>query len=116
MSTINRACWMSVAVLASSIGVVAAQETLDRTMLPIAEPKPPTYDELDARDAKAPARFEIKAPSGAPNVVIVLIDDIGFGGPSTFHGVSRPPAAARARAEAAPGSLLRLLLECRPRA
>jgi arylsulfatase len=41
---------------------------------------------LDARDAKIPPRFEIKAPQGAPNVVIVLIDDLGFGAPSTFGG------------------------------
>ena len=34
----------------------------DRTVLPIAEPKPPTYKELDARNAKPPARFEVKAP------------------------------------------------------
>ncbi len=38
------------------------------------------YTEVDARNAKPPARFEVKAPKGAPNVVIVLIDDIGFGG------------------------------------
>jgi len=25
-----------------------------------------------------PPRFEVKAPDGAPNVVIVLIDDLGF--------------------------------------
>ena len=59
---------------------VSAQEKLDRTVLPIAEPKRPTYSDLDARKAKPPARFEVKAPKGAPNVVIVLIDDIGFGG------------------------------------
>ena len=35
----------------------------DRTVLPIAEPKPPTYKELDARNAKPPARFEVKAPA-----------------------------------------------------
>ena len=64
---------------------------LDRTVLPIAEPKPPTYSELDARNAKPPPRFEVKAPKGAPNVVIVLIDDIGFGGPSTFGGPIRTP-------------------------
>jgi len=64
---------------------------IDRTVLPIAEPKPRTYTELDARKAKAPARFEVKAPKGAPNVVIVLIDDIGFGGPSTFGGPIRTP-------------------------
>ena len=74
---------------------VSAQEKLDRTVLPIAEPKPPTYKELDARNAKPPARFEVKAPKGAPNVVIVLIDDVGFGGPSTFGGPIRTPTMDR---------------------
>ncbi len=64
---------------------------MDRTVLPIAEPKPATYKELDARNAKAPARFQVKAPAKAPNVVIVLIDDVGFGGPSTFGGPIRTP-------------------------
>ena len=32
-----------------------------------------------------------RRPAGAPNVVIVLIDDIGFGGPSTFGGPIRTP-------------------------
>ncbi|MGH8480005.1 MAG: arylsulfatase [Gammaproteobacteria bacterium] len=64
---------------------------LDRTVLPIQEPKRPTYTELDVRNAKPPPRFEVKAPAGAPNVVIVLIDDIGFGGPSTFGGPIRTP-------------------------
>ena len=63
----------------------------DRTVLPIAEPAPQRYTELDARNAKAPARFEVKAPAKAPNVVIVLIDDIGFGGPGTFGGPIRTP-------------------------
>jgi arylsulfatase A-like enzyme len=59
---------------------------LDRTVLPIHEPVPATIKELDARNAKAPPRFEVKAPDGAPNVVIVLIDDIGFGASSSFGG------------------------------
>jgi hypothetical protein len=54
-------------------------------------PQRPIYSELDARKAKPRARFEVKAPTGAPNVVIVLIDDIGFGGPSTFGGPIRTP-------------------------
>ena len=74
-----------------SFTIASAQESLDRTVLPIAEPKRPTYSELDARNVKAPPRFEVKAPKGAPNVVIVLIDDIGFGGPSTFGGPIRTP-------------------------
>jgi arylsulfatase A-like enzyme len=83
------------AALGVTLGVAAtpasAQVKLDRTVLPIAEPKRPTYSELDARDAKPPPRFEVTAPQGAPNVVIVLIDDIGFGGPSTFGGPIRTP-------------------------
>ncbi|MGR8979260.1 MAG: arylsulfatase [Gammaproteobacteria bacterium] len=59
---------------------------IDRTVLPIPEPKYPPITELDARKAKAPPRFEVKAPEGAPNVVIVLIDDMGFGTPGTFGG------------------------------
>ena len=35
---------------------------IDRTVLPVAEPVRPTYSELDARNVKAPPRFEMKAP------------------------------------------------------
>jgi len=42
----------------------------DRTVLPIPEPKLKPITELDARNAKAPVRFEVKAPAGAPNGVI----------------------------------------------
>jgi len=80
-----------VALFAIAIANVALGQELDRTSLPIQEPKRPTYKELDARNVKAPPRFEVKAPAGAPNVVIVLIDDIGFGGPSTFGGPIRTP-------------------------
>lgn len=79
------------ALLACSVTPALATETLDRRVLPIPEPKPPTYTQLDAREAKPPARFQVKAPAGAPNVVIVLIDDVGFGGPSTFGGAIRTP-------------------------
>ena len=64
---------------------------IDRTSLPIKEPIRKTYTELDARNAKAPARFDVKAPKGAPNVLVVLIDDIGFGASDAFGGpISMP--------------------------
>ena len=78
-------------MLACLISEASAVEQLDRTVLPIPEPDPPIYTELDVRNVKAPPRFEVKAPASAPNVVIVLIDDIGFGGPSTFGGPIRTP-------------------------
>jgi arylsulfatase len=68
---------------------------LDRTVLPIAEPNYPHATELDARNAKAPPRFQVKAPAGAPNVVVFLIDDIGFGHPGTFGGQVPMPTLDR---------------------
>lgn len=69
----------------------SSTDGLDRTSLPIKEPTYPASSELDARNAKAPARFEVKAPEKAPNVVIVLIDDIGFGHSSAFGGPINMP-------------------------
>lgn len=67
----------------------------DRTILPVKEPTRPTYKQLDARDAKAPARFELKAPKGAPNVIVVLIDDMGFGVSESFGGPVATPTMNR---------------------
>ena len=44
----------------------------------------PPITTLDARDATAPPVFEVTAPKDAPNVVIVLLDDLGFGGTSAL--------------------------------
>ena len=68
---------------------------LNRTVLPIQEPNYPHSKVLDARDTKTPPRFEVKAPASAPNVLIVLVDDMGFGMPSAFGGPVRMPAAER---------------------
>jgi arylsulfatase len=72
----------------------AAEETkqiVDRTKLPIEEPQYPNSTKLDVREAKAPPFFQVKAPAGAPNVLIVLIDDMGFGHSSAFGGPVHMP-------------------------
>ncbi len=81
-----------VCVMAAQAG---AQTTLDRTMLPVPEPNYPHETELDARNATPPPRFEVKAPAGAPNLLIVLVDDMGFGMPSAFGGPVHMPTAER---------------------
>ncbi|HET8946333.1 MAG TPA: arylsulfatase [Candidatus Polarisedimenticolia bacterium] len=68
---------------------------LDRSVLPIPDPAVTTISELDARKATAPPRFQVKAPAGAPNVLIVLIDDMGFGHSSAFGGPVQMPTAER---------------------
>ena len=64
----------------------SAEEALYFSVLPIPEPPVPFSTVLDARDATPPPRFEAKAPEGAPNVLIVLLDDMGFGQSSAFGG------------------------------
>ncbi len=73
----------------------AAQTAMDRTTLPIPEPKYPHSTVLDARNATAPPRFDVRAPAQAPNVLIVLIDDMGFGQPGAFGGPINMPTAER---------------------
>lgn len=74
---------------------LSAAETLDRTVLPIAEPVRAPTTVLDARDYTPPARFEPTAPAGAPNVVIILIDDLGFGATAPFGGPIPTPTLDR---------------------
>ena len=42
-------------------------------------------------DVPLPTPWEVKAPESAPNVVIILLDDIGFGAPSPFGGPVNMP-------------------------
>jgi arylsulfatase len=77
-------------VISSLTNGVLAQE-VDRTELPIKGPWYPPIKTLDARDAEAPPVFEVKAPKDAPNVVIILLDDLGFGGTSATGSVLQTP-------------------------
>ncbi len=69
----------------------AGQDKIDRHILPIAEPVYPHSTTLDVRNATPPPFFQVKAPSTAPNVLIVLIDDMGFGQSSAFGGPVHMP-------------------------
>lgn len=72
-------------------GFAQKETDIDRTVLPIQPPKSQPITEVDARNVKKPAMFNVKAPKGAPNIVVVLIDDIGFGATSTFGGAIETP-------------------------
>ena len=72
-----------------------ATGALDRTVLPIPDPVYPKITELDARNATAPPPHSVSAPESAPNVVIVLIDDIGFGAAASFGDAIQTPTLDR---------------------
>ena len=68
-----------------------------RTMLPIPDrPRPglTTYDAKDSATSYPPIE-PLLPPEGAPNVLVILLDDVGFGASSAFGGPCRTPVAER---------------------
>ncbi len=72
-----------------------AQTEPDRTVLPLQQPTYPPITEVDVRQATPPPRFEVKAPQGAPNVLLILLDNLGYGATRTFGGVMNMPTLQR---------------------
>src|SRR3712207_3955537 len=68
-----------------------------RDILPIADPQHVGLTTYDARDpnTKYPPITMLRPPAEAPNVLIVLIDDVGFGASSAFGGPCNTPTAER---------------------
>src|SRR5512136_3376083 len=72
-------------------------EKVQREVLPIPDREHvglTTYDAKDS-DTKYPPIEPLRPPEGAPNVLIVLIDDVGFGASSAFGGPCNTPTAER---------------------
>ena len=69
---------------------------LNRYSLPIPQRVLPHETPMDAREATTPKPGAfLRPPAGAPNVLIVLIDDMGFGASSAFGGPCEMPTAER---------------------
>jgi arylsulfatase A-like enzyme len=68
-----------------------------RTVLPIPDLPTPGLTTFDAKDpnTRYPPIEPILPPEGAPNVLIVLLDDVGFGASSAFGGPINTPVAER---------------------
>jgi len=76
-------------------GSPSATTSIDGRYLP-APPQP--FDgsiELNALQSKAAWPARIVPPKGAPNILLIMTDDVGFGAPSTFGGVIPTPAFQR---------------------
>ena len=76
---------------------MSAQHDIDRHVLPI--PDRPrtgliTYDAKDP-DTKYPPIAQLRPPKDAPNILIVLLDDVGFGATSAFGGPCLTPNAEK---------------------
>jgi hypothetical protein len=70
---------------------------LQRGVLPIPDAKHvgvTTYTTTDP-DTSYPPIVPLRPPAGAPNVLVILLDDVGFGASSTFGGPCATPTAER---------------------
>jgi arylsulfatase len=72
-----------------------------RAVLPIPDQPYAGYIAYDAKDPESqfPPIAPLRPPKGAPNVLIVLIDDVGFGASSAFGGPCNAPTAERLAAD-----------------
>ena len=85
---------------------------LPRTVLPIPE-RPHTglvtYDAKDP-DTSFPPIQPLRPPAGAPNVLVIMLDDAGFGASSAFGGPCQTPTFERLA-----GQGLKSIASTRPR-
>src|SRR5215204_3687868 len=86
---------------ASTIGeerwMAGRNDNLPRTVLPIPDPQRTgliTYDAKDP-DTRYPPIEQMRPPTGAPNVLVILLDDVGFGASSAFGGPCQTPNAEK---------------------
>jgi arylsulfatase A-like enzyme len=72
-------------------------ESIGREVLPVPDQR---YQGLITYNAKNPASsfppiVPLRPPDGAPNVIVILLDDVGFGASSAFGGPCNTPVAER---------------------
>ncbi len=85
----------------AAVGSVLAAGVLFNSRAPAQEvlpaPAPPFkgHIALSAKDSKSDFPQPVQAPKGAPNIVLILLDDVGFGAASTFGGPINTPTLER---------------------
>jgi len=82
------------AILFGSLAAHAADEVLPKTPAPFAG-----KIEADRDQSKPDWPQQVKAPAGAPNILLVLLDDVGFGATSALGGPVKAPELDKLAAE-----------------
>ena len=72
-----------------------------RSVLPIPDVRKPGLTTFDAKDpdSRFPPIETVVPPAGAPNVLVILLDDVGFGSSSAFGGPCETPVAEKLAAK-----------------
>jgi arylsulfatase A-like enzyme len=81
--------------ITGSPGSPGATTTVDGKQLPLPDPKFGGLIKETASESQAWWAPRVVPPKGAPNVLLIMTDDAGFGAPGTFGGVIPTPALDR---------------------
>src|SRR5689334_5710908 len=81
--------------VSGEMGSPSATMALDGRQIPPAPMKFGGVIKEDAKDSKPYWTPRVVPPKGAPNVLLILTDDVGFGAAGTFGGVIPTPALDR---------------------
>jgi hypothetical protein len=93
-----------------------AVDTFQREILPIPGRTYPGLISYEATepDAKFPAIRPLLPPAGAPNVLVVLLDDVAFRASSAFGGPVHPPTVERLAGQGLEYTRLDTIAICSP--
>ena len=78
--------------ITGELGSPSATTTIDGKQLPAPEPAWSGQINNNALQSKPWWPPRIVPPKSAPNILLIMTDDVGFGAPSTFGGVIPTPA------------------------
>ena len=81
--------------ITGELGSPSATTTITGKQLPPPDPKFGGLINEKASESKAWWAPRVVPPKGAPNVLLIMTDDSGFGAPGTFGGVVPTPAMDR---------------------
>src|SRR5690625_292220 len=92
-------CWRVLMFLVVALGLgdsplIAAEPEPDRTVLPVSSSRQARIG-TELADSQPAFALPVRAPSEAPNVLLVMSDDVGFGAASTVDGPAPAPALHR---------------------
>ena len=90
---LTASCWGQGTTVVS--GSPNATTSIDGKQLPPPDPKFQGVIKGNALQSKAWWAPRVVPPQGAPNVLLIMTDDVGFAAPSTFGGVIPTPALDR---------------------
>src|SRR5215469_11460228 len=75
--------------------ILICTTTVQAQVLPQAEPPFMGKIGRTVKDSTPDFPKEVEAPKGAPNILLILTDDVGFGASSTFGGPIQTPTFQR---------------------